>query len=567
VSDEILTYARSRNVSQILIGKPARSVWRRILLGSDVDALVRGSGDIDISVISGDRERDPIELPPIRSHPAGGMAYGLGVLVVLVGTGAAFVMFPHLELSSIVMTYLLGVVLVAARLGRGPAMLAVVLSVAALDFFFVPPYLSFAVEPRHLVTLAVMLIVALLISGLTVRVTRQAEAARERERRTAALYALYRELAGTHGITELLEVGVRHVLDVVGGQITILLPDDEGHLQTRATLMSAFRLDPNDVGVAQWAYEHGQLAGPGTDNLTRGEMLFVPLRASRGAVGVLGVRPSRPGALDDAEPRRLLEAFASQIALAIERSLLGEDAQRAQLRGEAERLRNSLLSSVSQDLRAPLTAITDAAGVLASGGETLAAATRKDLVETIHEEADRLSRLVSNLLDMTRLESGGAPVHRERQPLQGVVAAALARMGRHLERHPVSMDLPATLPLVPIDGALIEQVFFNLLDNAVKYTPEGCSIEITAEASSDAVTVSFADRGPGLPADILDRVFEKFYRARPAAGRGGAGLGLTICRAIVSAHGGRIWAENRPGGGLVFRFTLPLSERPPNARG
>ena len=348
-------------------------------------------------------------------------------------------MFPHLELSSIVMTYLLGVVLVAARLGRGPAMLAVVLSVAALDFFFVPPYLSFAVEPRHLVTLAVMLIVALLISGLTVRVTRQAEAARERERRTAALYALYRELAGTHGITELLEVGVRHVLDVVGGQITILLPDDEGHLQTRATLMSAFRLDPNDVGVAQWAYEHGQLAGPGTDNLTRGEMLFVPLRASRGAVGVLGVRPSRPGALDDAEPRRLLEAFASQIALAIERSLLAEDAQRAQLRGEAERLRSSLLSSVSQDLRAPLTAITDAAGVLASGGETLAAATRKDLVETIHEEADRLSRLVSNLLDMTRLESGGAPVHRERQPLQGVVAAALGRMGRHLEGHPVSI--------------------------------------------------------------------------------------------------------------------------------
>jgi two-component system sensor histidine kinase KdpD len=567
VSDEILAYARSRNVSQILIGKPARPIWRRILFGSDVDALVRGSGDIDISVISGERERETLEPPRIRSRPAGEAAYGLAVLAVLVATGAASigsVMFPHVELSNIVMTYLLGVVAVAARLGRGPAVLAVLLSVAAFDFFFVPPYFSFAVNSQYLVTVTVMLIVALVISGLTVRVTRQAETARDRERRTAALYALNRELADTRGVSELLEVGIRHVVDVLGGQIALLLPDGRGHLQTRASLMSSSRLGPNDVAVAQWAYEHGQLAGAGTDNLPRGQMLFVPLRASRGAVGVLGVRPSQPGALDDAEPRRLLDAFASQIALAIERSLLAEEAQRAQRRIEAEQLRNSLLSSVSSELRTPLTSITDAAGALVAGRDTLDAATRRDLAETIQEEAGRLSRLVSNLLDMTRLESGAARVHRAWQPLAGVVGAALTRMGRHLEGHPVRTDLPATLPFVPIDGALIEQVFFNLLDNAVKYTPEGCPIEITAQASSGAVNVSFADRGPGLPADVLDRVFEKFYRAEPATARGGAGLGLTICRAIVSAHGGRIWAENRPGGGLVFHFTLPLSEGPPN---
>ena len=564
VSDEILAYARSRNVSQILIGKPARPIWRRILFGSDVDALVRGSGDIDISVISGERERDTIGPARIRSRPAGGAAYGLAVLAVLVSTGAASVMVRHFELSNIVMTYLLGVVAVAARMGRGPALLAALLSVAAFDFFFVPPYFSFAVgHSQYLVTLTVMLIVALVISGLTLRVARQAAAARDRERRTAALYALNRELAGTRGISELLEVGIRHVVDVLGGQVAILLPDGQGHLQTRATLMSPYRLDPNDVAVAQWAYEHGQLAGAGTDNLPRGPILFVPLRASRGAVGVLGIRPSQPGTLDDAEARRLLETFATQIALGIERSLLAEEGQRAQLRIEAEQLRHSLLSSVSHDLGTPLTAIAGAAGALVAGGDTLDAATRRDLAETIHEEADRLNRLVENLLDMTRLESGAAPVHREWQPLEGVVGAALRRMGRHLEGHPVSTDLPATLPLVPIDGALIEQVFFNLLDNAVKYTPEGCPIEITAQASNGAVTVSFADRGPGLPADILDRVFEKFYRAESATARGGAGLGLTICQAIVSAHGGRIWAENRPGGGLVFHFTLPLSEGPP----
>jgi two-component system sensor histidine kinase KdpD len=465
------------------------------------------------------------------------------------------------------MTYLLGVVAVAARWGRGPAVLAVLLSVAAFDFFFVPPYFSFAVDSQHLVTVMVMLIVALVISGLTVRVTRQVEAARDRERRTAALYALNRELAGTRDVSELLEVGIRHIVDVLGGQIAILLPDGQGRLQTRATLISPFRLDPNDVAVAQWAYEHGQLAGVGTDNLARGQMLFVPLRGSGGAVGVLGIRPSQPGALDDAEPRRLLEAFANQIGLAIERSLLAEEAQRARLRSEAEELRNSLLGSVSHDLRAPLTSITDAASTLVAGGDALDAATRRGLAETIQEEADRLNRIVSNLLDMTRLESGATPLHRAWHPLEGVIRAALGRMGRHLDGHPVSTDLPATLPLVPIDGALIEQVFFNLLDNAVKYTPEGCPIEITARASTGAVTVSFADRGPGLPADVLDRVFEKFYRAKPATARGGAGLGLTICRAIVSAHGGRIWAENRPGGGLVFHFTLPLSEGPPMPAG
>ncbi len=568
VSDEILAYARSRNVSQILIGKPARPIWTRILFGSDVDALLRGSGDIDISVISGEREPDTIEPPRIRSRSAGGAAYALAVVAALVSTGAASVAsmaFPRFEPSNVVMTYLLGVVAVAARLGRGPAMLAVLLSVAAFDFFFVPPYFSFAVDSQHLVTVTGMLIVALVISGLTVRVTRQAETARDRERRTAALYALDRELAGTRGISELLEVGIRHVLDVLGGPIAILLPDGEGHLQTRATLMSPSRLGPDDVAVAQWAYEHGQLAGAGTDNLPRGQMLFVPLRGSRGAVGVLGVRPNQPATLDDPEPRRLLEAFANQIALAVERSVLAEEAQRAELRREAEQLHNSLLSSVSHDLRTPLTSITGAASILVAGGDTLDAATRRDLAETIHEEADRLNRLVSNLLDMTRLESGAAPVHREWQPLEGVIRAALARMGRHLDGHPVSTDLPAALPLVPIDRALIEQVFFNLLDNAVRYTPEGCPVEITANASSGAVTVSFADRGPGLPADVLDRVFEKFYRAKSTTARGGAGLGLTICRAIVSAHGGRIWAENRPGGGLVFRFTLPFSEAPLNA--
>jgi two-component system sensor histidine kinase KdpD len=565
MSDEILAYARSRNVSQILIGKPRRPLWQRLLLGSIVDALVRGSGDIDISVVSGERDRETIKLPRFRfrPRPTDRVAYGLAITTVLVCTGLAWAMFPYFELSNIITAYLLGVVLVAARTSRGPAVLASVLSVAAFDFFFVPPYLTFAVsDSQYLVTFAVMLVVALVISGLTVRVKGQAEAARERERRTAAFYALSRELASTREIDELLEVGVRHVVDVLGGRAAILLPNATGRLEPRAALLAPFQLDSNDVAVAQWAYEHGQLAGVGTENLPGVQMLFVPLKASRGTVGVLGLRPRQPGALDGLEPRHLLEVFANQIALAVERGLLAAETQQAELRIEAEQLRSSLLSSVSHDLRTPLTSITGAASTLVANGDTLDVATRKDLAEAIHEEADRLNRLVTNLLDMTRLESGAAAVHREWQPLEEVVGAALSRMGRRLEGHPVQTDLPPTLPLVSIDGVLVEQVLLNLLDNAVKYTPEGSPIEITAEAGKGEVIVSVADRGPGLPPGAVAQVFEKFYRGETAGTRSGVGLGLTICHAIVKAHGGRIWVENRRGGGVVFRFTLPLPDTP-----
>ena len=566
MSDEILAYARSRNVSQIILGKPGRPPWKRVVLGSIVDALVRGSGDIDVSVISGDGEPASATRARLRPRSTDWQGYALALAAVLICTGVAWVMFPYFEASNIVMTYLLGTIAVAARTGRGPAVVAAVLSVAAFDFFFVPPFLTFAVsDSQYLVTFLVMLVVALVIGGLTVRVKNQATAARERERRTAALYGLSRELASTRSITTLLEVGVRHLVDVLGGRAVILMPGRQGRLEARAELLAPFSLDKHDLAVAQWAYEHGQLAGVGTDNLPGSQMLFVPLRASRGTVGVLGLRPSQPGILDGPEPRHLLETFANQIALAAERGLLAEETQEAALRIEAEQLRSSLLSSVSHDLRTPLTAITGAASTLAEQDQRIDAPTRRELAETIHEEADRLNRLVTNLLDMTRLESGAAPVHREWQPLEEVVGAALVRMKRALNGRPVSTDVPATLPAVLIDGVLVEQMLLNLLDNAAKHTPPGTPIEIAAAAAPGEVVVSVADHGPGLPADVVGHVFEKFYRSEVSAARGGAGLGLAICRAIVKAHGGRIWAENRAGGGLIFRFALPLTETPPTA--
>ncbi len=563
MSDEILAYARSRNVSKIVIGKPARSLWKRIVLGSIVDALVRGSGEIDIYVISGEKAPETVRFTLTGPRRADWWGYGVAVAVVALCTAIAWAMFPYFGLSNLVMAYLLGVVGVATRAGRGPTVLASVLSVAAFDFFFVPPYLTFAVsDSEHLVTFAVMLIVAIVTSGMTVRIRAHAEAARERERRTAALYAMSRELASARGVDSLLAIALRHAVEAVGGQVAMLLPDANRHLAVRAAQPPPADTDTSELAVAQWVYEHREMAGLGTTTLPGAKALYLPLIGSRGAVGVMGVRPPGAQSFEAPEQLHLLETFASQTALAIERAILAEEAQIAHVRVEAERLRSSLLSSVSHDLRTPLTSITGAASTLLEADGGLTDAGRRDMVETIAEEAHRLNRLVQNLLEMTRLEAG-VQINKDWHPLEEVVGAALSRLERLLRNHRVEAALPKDLPLVPLDDVLIEQVFVNLLENAAKYTSPGTLIEIGASASEGRVTVEVADRGPGLAPADLERVFEKFYRGVPPGDSRGAGLGLAICRAIVEVHGGRIWAENRLGGGVAFRFTLPIDGTPP----
>jgi two-component system sensor histidine kinase KdpD len=462
------------------------------------------------------------------------------------------------------MVYLLGVIIVATRYGRGGSLLATILSVAAFDFFFVPPYFTFAVsDTQYIVTFAVMLVVALVISGLAVRIRAQAESARERERRMASLYAMSRELAGTRGVRELQNVAVRHIAEVFRTQVVVLLPQADGRLAPADGDAAQFPMDASELAVSQWVHEHGQVAGQGTDTLPGASGLYLPLTGSRGSVGVLGLRPQDPRPLQAPEQLHQLETFASQTALAIERARLAEDAERAQVRAETERLRNSLLSSVSHDLRTPLASITGAASTLLENEAHLDADTRRDLLESLHEEADRLNRLVQNLLEMTRLESGALQLHTEWHPVEEVVGAALGRFGKALARRAVTTRVPPDLPLVPMDDVLIEQVLINLLDNVLKYTPAESPIEVSAEDGGGAVLIEVADRGPGLRAGEERRIFEKFHRAEAAPTQRGAGLGLAICRGIVNAHGGRIWAENRPGGGVSVRFTLPVKEAPP----
>jgi len=556
-AEEVLAYARTHNATKIVVGKPTHAQWRDKVFGSMLDELVRGSGDVDVYVISGDVEEGAARRAPIPGRQAPLAEYGRAAGVVGIATLVGFAIYRMLSVTDVAMVLLLAVALVASRYSRGPTLVASLLCILSFDFFFVPPRFTFAVsDVGYLLTFAVMLGIALLISGMTLRIRAQAETARGRERRTAALYAMSRELAATRGEAELMGVASRHIAVSFGAQVQILIPH-EGRLTVPVGAAPAFPIDDKERSVAQWVFDRSQPAGVGTDTLPAAQALYLPLVAASGTVGVLGIRPLDASSLKDPTTRQLLEAFAAQTALALERAMLADRAQQEQVEVEAERLRTSLLSSLSHDLRTPLGAITGAASSLLEPEGPKSEAARRDLLQSILDESQRMNRLIGNLLDMIRVESGALQVQKEWQPLEEPVGVALIRLEDRLRDHPVTVRLPPDL-LVPVDGVLIEQVFLNLLENAVKYTPPGTPVEIAASVEGSVVRVEVADRGPGLPAGEEARVFDKFYRGAGAPPGGGVGLGLTICRGIIAAHGGRIWAENRPEGGTVFRFTLPL---------
>jgi two-component system sensor histidine kinase KdpD len=455
------------------------------------------------------------------------------------------------------------VVVVAARYGRGPSVLSSFLSVLLFDFCFVPPQFSFAVsDSQYLVTFAVMLLVALLISSMTANTHHQAMIAGLRERRIASLYAMSRELAATRGESNLVRIAIKHVAEVFEAQAVVLLPDKTGRIVYPRGEGTAQSCHGSDLSVAQWVYDHGQMAGQGTDTLPGGEVVYLPLKASSGMIGVLALLPLNPSRIALPEQQRLLETFTSQIALALERVSLAAEAHNAQIKMETEQLRNSLLSAISHDLRTPLAAIVGASSSLVQDRDRLTNDARQELGQTIYDEAIRMASLANNLLDMARLEAGTVVLHLQWQPLEEVVGGTLASMTSRMSYHPVAIKLPHDLPLVEIDSMLIERVFANLLENAVKYTPAGTTIEISAVSGQGELIVTVSDQGGGIPAGEEKRIFEKFHRVSSEGNQGGAGLGLTICRSIVEAHGGRIWADNLPSGGAAFHFTLPLTEPP-----
>jgi two-component system sensor histidine kinase KdpD len=563
VAQELLDYARNRNATKIIVGKPVRSLWKEWLFGSVVSELVHQSGDIDIYVITGEvGEGQPLIRRSLK-RTSNRREYLYALIVVGLATAIAWEMFPYFAQANLIMMYLMAVIVIAVRFGRGPSVLASVVTVAAFDFFFVPPYFSFAVSDiQYLLTFAIMLIVALLISNLAVRIREQAELARYRERRTSVLYAMSKDLATHRGTAMLAQVAVKHLRDVFDGQVAMFLADAEKRVRLQRSEQLFFEFDPKESGVAQWVFDHNERAGLGTDTLPGASALYLPLVGAGGPIGVLAVRPKDAGLLLDPEQLHLLESLVNQVALSIERTRLSDEAQQAHVRVETERMRNAILSSVSHDLRTPLATITGAASSLLDERSALDAHDRLELSRAIYREADRLDRLLKNLLDMMRIEAGAVQLKKDWHPLDEIVGAALSRLEERLRNHRVKTTFPQDLPMVQIDGVLLEQVMMNLLENAAKYAPTGSVVELSASAGDREVVVEVADRGQGIPPGEEARIFDKFYRAKPAV-EGGVGLGLTICRGIIEAHGGRIWAENRTGGGAVFRFAIPLSEDPP----
>ena len=482
--------------------------------------------------------------------------------LVALTSGVCYLLRSRLQTTDVAMLYLLAIVVVASLYRKGAALLATLLSIAAFDFVFVPPYYTFDVHnAAYFLTFGVMLVVGLIMSRLTERLRERADEAREREQRTAALYAMNQELAQGDR-QEQVAIVTSHMARVVDGEAVVVLGDEAESGSDHLAWPTEGVFETVAVRVAaRWAYDHDQVAGMGTSQCAEAEALVAPLRTASRRVGVVAVRPDPPRVVDPAE-RRTIEALAEQAAVALERTILAEGHDKARLEVESERLRTALLSSLSHDLRTPLAGIQGAASSLLHDRDALPAEVRRELADTILEESQRMSQLVANLLDMVRVETGGLAVRKMWQPLEEALGVAILRLEDRLRLHRVRTELPHNLPLVPIDELLIEQVFINLLENAAKHTPAGTTITVSAWQDDAAVIVEVADTGPGIPAGEEEAIFMKFYRSRTSDHSAGAGLGLTICRGIITAHGGQINVKPGRGGGAAFRFSLPLDGPP-----
>ena len=563
VTDTILDYARSRNVTKILIGQTNQPRWKRLLFGTVVDDVLDRCGDIDVYVIHGEEERtDHITARNLvdRTDKLPFLKASVGIaLTGLLAYGLRAVNFADAEANT-VMLFLAVVAWTAFRYGRGPAILSSILAVLVFDFFFVPPFYTFAVaDAQYVVTFAVMLTIGIVISTLTSRLKAQIESTRQRERRTSALYELGKQLSSLYGNVFLVGAAGGKIAEMLGGEVAIYLEQPTGTPELAFGHDTTIAKHAVSLPTAVWVIEHDQMAGAGTNTLPNAVALFFPLRGSQRRYGTLAIRVPDIERLLDPDVRRLLEACANQLALALERDQLAIDAANARIQAEAEQVRSSLLSSVSHDLKTPLSAIAGASSSLLEAN-SLDNQTRRQLLETVADEAARLNRLLENILQMSKLDAGAATPNRQWHVLEELVGSALHRTRRELVNHEVSVRLPNDLPLVFVDGLLMEQVFINLFENAAHYTPAGTEVTIRAALDGRHIRISVADNGPGLPAGAHERIFDKFYRATPTADGGrGSGLGLAICRAIIKSHGGTIRASNRPGGGaeLVIRIPHP----------
>ena len=552
-------YAVRHNITKIVVGKPLKPRWREILVPPTVDLIVRGSGAVDVFVVS-------VAPAPAKQRAAkGGLkpfqslsGYWASLALVAAATAFCGLVAPFLSPANLVMVYLLAVVLASVKLGLKPAILTAFLGVLAYDFFFVPPRLTFAVaDTEYVLTFIGLFTVGVVISTLVSKARERAEALREREAQTASLYYMSRDLAASADMASILDKICRNIEGTLNAKAVVFL-HEEGRLEIREASRN-LHISSNEIAVADWVFHNRQQAGRGTETLSSVDMLNIPMQTSTNMLGVLGVRFEDNSEYKSPQTRKLLEALAGQAAVAIERVRFAHQAEQAKILQARDNLERALLNSISHDMRTPLVSITGALSAIREQGSRLDEMSRKELLDAAWEESGRLNRFVGNLLDMTRLESGALKIKEELNDVHELAGCALAALEHRIGGREVEVRLAPELPMVPMDMTLMTQVLVNLLDNALKYSPADREVEISAFTDESRLTIEVSDRGPGIPEADLDRIFEKFYQIPVPEGAGGTGLGLSICKGLVDAHHGEIHAKNRIGGGLTITVTLPLT--------
>ena len=566
VADDVLAYAHDHNVTHIVTGKSERSKLFELLHGSVVQDLVRRSGNISVHVIAGDAFVDTPSVPRQTVAAAAerssfdAKGYLAAVLAVAVALGVSELVQRFFAVQTVEVVFITAVVVVAVRFGLFPSLAAVVAGSLCFNFFFLPPIYTFTIaDPSNIAALFFFTVVAVLVSNLAARTRSEAIIAQGRARSTEALYGFSRKLASCGNLDDVLWATVFQIASMLKVRVVVLLPE-AGRIVVKAGYPPEDQLDEADVGAAKWCFDNDRAAGRGADTLPGARRLFLPMHTGRGPIGVVGIDTDAPGPILTPEQRRLFDALSDQGALAIERVQLVEDLDRAKLLTETDRLRQALLTSISHDLRTPLASVLGAASTLRDLDGALDPQSKIDLLATVIDEAERLNRFIANLLDMTRLEAGAVAPNLGEHDVGEIIETALRRAAKILTGHRVEVETAPDLPALDIDAVLFEQALFNLLDNAAKYAPEGTTIRVQSWQEGRRVHLQILDEGDGIPDDDVQRIFDKFYRARKGDRvRAGTGLGLAIARGFVEAMGGTLTAANRTDRtGAAFTLELPV---------
>lgn len=568
IADDVINFAQGNNVTQIVIGKSTRSRWFELTRGSVVHDLVRSSGNISVHVIPGDElAAEPAPKTAVqtaaRAEAFDARPYLKALGITALGLAAAVAIKPYFGIENVDLMFLTAVVAVAVRYGLWPSLLASVAASLAYNFFFLPPVYTFTItDPTNVAAFFFFMLIAFVVSNVAGRVRTQADTALGRIRTTEQLYAFSRKLTGTGTLDDVLWATAYQTALMLKVRVVLLLPE-EGLLTVKSGYPPEDQIDQADLAAANWAWSNDRPAGRGSDTLPGAKRLFLPMRTGRGPIGVIGIDNDRTGPLLTPDQRRLLDALVDQGALAIERVLLVEDVDRVKRTVESERLRSALLTSISHDLKTPLASVLGAASTMRDLAGALSDTEKRDLLATVIDESERLNRFIANLLDMTKLESGAIVPNAALHDLGEIVGSALRRASKILTAHKVELVLAADLPMLQLDAVLFEQVLFNLLDNAAKYSLPDTTISIRSRREGNHVVLEIADQGGGIPPDELESVFDKFYRVQKGDHvRPGTGLGLAISRGFVEAMQGTISAANRGDrSGAILTIRLPVPAR------